>query len=127
MLRSENGRPVTWIYVDGRGSDMQTMVGDIQRAIAIKVPPPASASPILVSTSCQGAMKLVIPDAGDHSGAAVPDIPPLGRGAADLRDPASPYGRAVAALLARLQPVGRHCGWVHCAFRGWRLNSAWSC
>ena len=37
MLRSENGRPVTWIYVDGRGSDMQSMVADIQRAIASKV------------------------------------------------------------------------------------------
>jgi Cu(I)/Ag(I) efflux system membrane protein CusA/SilA len=37
MLRSENGRPVTWIYVDGRGSDMQRMVTEIQRAIASKV------------------------------------------------------------------------------------------
>jgi Cu(I)/Ag(I) efflux system membrane protein CusA/SilA len=66
MLRSENGRPVTWIYVDGRGSDMQTMVGDIQRVITAKVkPPPASAFPILVSTSflanrAKERMKLVI-------------------------------------------------------------------
>ncbi|HQS96761.1 MAG: CusA/CzcA family heavy metal efflux RND transporter [Novosphingobium sp. 28-62-57] len=46
MLRSENGRPVTWIYVDGRGSDMQTMVGDIQRAITVqvKLPPGVSVS-----------------------------------------------------------------------------------
>jgi Cu/Ag efflux pump CusA len=56
MLRSENGRPVTWIYVDGRGSDMQTMVGDIQRVITAKVKlPPASAFPILVSTSFSSA------------------------------------------------------------------------
>ena len=34
MLRSENGRPVTWIYVDGRERDMQTLVGDISQAIA---------------------------------------------------------------------------------------------
>ena len=46
MLRSENGRPVTWIYVDGRGSDMQTMVGDIQRVITakVKLPPGVSVS-----------------------------------------------------------------------------------
>jgi len=41
MLRSENGRPVTWIYVDGRGRDLQTLVTDIQAAIArdVKLPP----------------------------------------------------------------------------------------
>src|SRR3546814_4613137 len=33
MLRSENGRPVTWIYVDSRGRDLQGLVQDIQRAI----------------------------------------------------------------------------------------------
>ncbi len=66
MLRSENGRPVTWIYVDGRGSDMQTMVGDIQRAIAVqvKLPPGVSVSytgqyEFLVRAKER--MKLVIP------------------------------------------------------------------
>ncbi|MBB6125573.1 CusA/CzcA family heavy metal efflux RND transporter [Sphingobium subterraneum] len=44
MLRSENGRPVTWIYVDGRGSDMQTLVGDINRAITGKVALPPGVS-----------------------------------------------------------------------------------
>ncbi len=46
MLRSENGRPVTWIYVDGRDRDMQTLVGDIQQTIASKVqlPPGVSVS-----------------------------------------------------------------------------------
>ncbi|MBN8483862.1 MAG: efflux RND transporter permease subunit [Sphingomonadales bacterium] len=46
MLRSENGRPVTWIYVDGRSSDMQTLVSDINRAITakIKLPPGVSIS-----------------------------------------------------------------------------------
>lgn len=46
MLRSENGRPVTWIYVDGRGRDLQTLVADIQAAIAkeVKVPPGVSIS-----------------------------------------------------------------------------------
>ena len=46
MLRSENGRPVTWIYVDGRGRDLQTLVGDISRAITreVELPPGISVS-----------------------------------------------------------------------------------
>jgi Cu(I)/Ag(I) efflux system membrane protein CusA/SilA len=44
MLRSENGRPVTWIYVDGRSSDMQTLVSDINRAITSKVTLPPGVS-----------------------------------------------------------------------------------
>ena len=34
MLRSENGRPTTWVYVDTRGRALSTVVGDIQRAVA---------------------------------------------------------------------------------------------
>ncbi|CAH0498953.1 MULTISPECIES: efflux RND transporter permease subunit [Sphingomonadaceae] len=66
MLRSENGRPVTWIYVDGRNSDMQTLVGDINRAITSRVvlPPGVSISytgqyEFLVRAKER--MKLVIP------------------------------------------------------------------
>ena len=46
MLRSENGRPVTWIYVDSRGRDLQGLVQDIQRAIArdVDLPPGVSVS-----------------------------------------------------------------------------------
>jgi Cu(I)/Ag(I) efflux system membrane protein CusA/SilA len=46
MLRSENGRPVTWIYIDGRGASLTTIVGDLQRAIAakVKLPPGISVS-----------------------------------------------------------------------------------
>lgn len=46
MLRSENGRPVTWIYVDGRGRDLQSLVADIQQAIArdVTLPPGISVS-----------------------------------------------------------------------------------
>lgn len=52
MLRSENGRPVTWIYVDGRGRDLQTLVADIQAAIAREVKlPPGSASPTPASSN----------------------------------------------------------------------------
>lgn len=46
MLRSENGRPATWIYVDSRGRDLQGLVQDIQQAIArdVKLPPGVSVS-----------------------------------------------------------------------------------
>ena len=66
MLRSENGRPVTWIYVDGRGRDLQTLVGDIQSAITreVKLPPGISVSytgqfEFLVRATQR--MKLVVP------------------------------------------------------------------
>ena len=41
MLRSENGRPATWVYVDGRGRPLSEIVGDLQRAVAtgVKLPP----------------------------------------------------------------------------------------
>jgi Cu(I)/Ag(I) efflux system membrane protein CusA/SilA len=34
MLRSENGRPNTWVYVDVQGRDLASVVGDLQRAVA---------------------------------------------------------------------------------------------
>ncbi|MEO7688026.1 MAG: efflux RND transporter permease subunit [Sphingomonas sp.] len=34
MLRSENGRPTTWVYIDTRGRALSTVVGDIQQAVA---------------------------------------------------------------------------------------------
>ncbi|MDE1915871.1 MAG: efflux RND transporter permease subunit [Sphingomonadales bacterium] len=66
MLRSENGRPVTWIYVDGRDRDMQTLVGDIQQTIASKVglPPGVSVSytgQYEFFVRAKERMKLVIP------------------------------------------------------------------
>ena len=41
MLRSENGRPVTWIYIDGRGRPLTAIVGDLQREVSarVKLPP----------------------------------------------------------------------------------------
>jgi Cu(I)/Ag(I) efflux system membrane protein CusA/SilA len=44
MLRSENGRPVTWIYIDGRGAPLTTIVSDLQNAIAAKVKLPPGVS-----------------------------------------------------------------------------------
>jgi len=66
MLRSENGRPVTWIYVDSRGRDLQGLVQDIQKAIArdVELPPGVSISytgqfEFLVRATER--MKLVVP------------------------------------------------------------------
>ncbi|WEK02169.1 MAG: efflux RND transporter permease subunit [Candidatus Sphingomonas phytovorans] len=44
MLRSENGRPATWIYVDARGRALTDIVGDLQRSITAKVPLPPGIS-----------------------------------------------------------------------------------
>ncbi|MBO9708863.1 MAG: efflux RND transporter permease subunit [Caulobacter sp.] len=37
MLKSENGRPTTWVYVDVRGRDLASVVGDLRQAISQKV------------------------------------------------------------------------------------------
>ncbi len=34
MLKSENGRPTTWVYVDVRGRDLTSVVGDLQKAVS---------------------------------------------------------------------------------------------
>ncbi|MEY2926809.1 MAG: hypothetical protein RL367_1286, partial [Pseudomonadota bacterium] len=46
MLRSENGRPATWVYIDGRDRPLTQTVGDLQRAVAqkVKLPPGISVS-----------------------------------------------------------------------------------
>ena len=37
MLKSENGRPTTWVYIDVRGRDLASVVGDLQTAVAEEV------------------------------------------------------------------------------------------
>src|SRR5438876_3267731 len=37
MLKTENGRPSTWVYVDVHGRDLASVVGDLQTAVAAKV------------------------------------------------------------------------------------------
>ena len=46
MLKSEQGRPTVWVYIDARGRDMVSVVRDIDRAIRTKVelPPGVSVS-----------------------------------------------------------------------------------
>ena len=44
MLKTENARPSTWVYVDVRGRDLSTVVGDLRRAVARSVPLPPGVS-----------------------------------------------------------------------------------
>ncbi len=44
MLRSENGRPSTWIYIDTRGRDLVSVVADLQEAIDSVIDLPAGVS-----------------------------------------------------------------------------------
>ncbi|MES3028417.1 MAG: efflux RND transporter permease subunit [Pseudomonadota bacterium] len=37
MLKTENGRPSTWVYVDVRGRDLASVVSDLQTAVAKEV------------------------------------------------------------------------------------------
>ncbi len=44
MLKTENGRPSTWVYIDVRGRDLASVVGDLQRTVArdVKLSPGVS-------------------------------------------------------------------------------------
>ncbi|WP_309604356.1 CusA/CzcA family heavy metal efflux RND transporter, partial [Phenylobacterium sp.] len=44
MLKTENGRPSTWVYVDVRGRDLASVVGDLQKAVTkdVKLSPGVS-------------------------------------------------------------------------------------
>ncbi|MET4133186.1 Cu(I)/Ag(I) efflux system membrane protein CusA/SilA [Porphyrobacter sp. MBR-155] len=46
MLKSEQGRPTSYVYVDARGRDLVAVVGDIQQAVArdVTLPPGVSLS-----------------------------------------------------------------------------------
>ncbi|WP_313807105.1 efflux RND transporter permease subunit [Sphingobium sp.] len=44
MLKTENGRPSTWIYVDVRGRDLASVVDDLRHAVGAKVSLPPGVS-----------------------------------------------------------------------------------
>ena len=44
MLKSEDGQPTTWVYVDVRGRDLTAVVSDLQKAVAYQVKMPPSVS-----------------------------------------------------------------------------------
>ncbi|ARS26957.1 efflux RND transporter permease subunit [Sphingomonas sp. KC8] len=37
MLKTENGRPSTWVYVDVRGRDLTSVVGDLRQAVSQRI------------------------------------------------------------------------------------------
>ncbi|MDR0882095.1 MAG: efflux RND transporter permease subunit [Candidatus Adiutrix sp.] len=44
MLKSENGRLASWVYIDARGRDMVSVVADLNQAIRARVPLPPGVS-----------------------------------------------------------------------------------
>ena len=44
MLKTENGRPTTWVYVDVRDRDLASVVADLQKAVARQVQTPPGVS-----------------------------------------------------------------------------------
>ena len=44
MLKTENARPSTWVYVDVRGRDLSSVVTDLRTAVAREVKPPPGVS-----------------------------------------------------------------------------------
>ncbi len=44
MLKTENARPSTWVYIDVRERDLSAVVGDLQRAVAKSAPLPPGVS-----------------------------------------------------------------------------------
>jgi Cu(I)/Ag(I) efflux system membrane protein CusA/SilA len=44
MIKTENARPSTWVYVDVRGRDLNSVVTDLRRAVAKDVPLPPGVS-----------------------------------------------------------------------------------
>jgi len=66
MLKTENGRPSTWVYVDVRGRDLTSVVSDLQKAIArqVKLSPGVSiaySGQFEYLTRALDRLKLVIP------------------------------------------------------------------
>jgi Cu(I)/Ag(I) efflux system membrane protein CusA/SilA len=46
MLKTENGRLSTWVYVDVRGRDLASVVGDLDGAVRQQVTLPAGVSEV---------------------------------------------------------------------------------
>ena len=123
-IRTENGQLATYIYVDIRDRDLGGYVADAQRAVqaSIQFPPGYYvmwSGQYEYLERADGAAEDRRPgDAADHLPAAVPQLP------LDHRDPdrdavaAVRAGRrALADVVARLQPVGRGRGRLHRAGR----------
>ena len=81
MLKSENARPSTWVYVDVRGRDLASVVSDLQQAVAQRGQAPARRQhrlfgPVRISGARRRPAEAGrAGDAGDHLRAALPDLP----------------------------------------------------
>jgi Cu(I)/Ag(I) efflux system membrane protein CusA/SilA len=113
MLRSENARLSGWVYVDIRGRDLRSAACRTCSAWSREGGAAAGLLDLVVGAvrvprarhgQAEGGGAV---HAADHLRAAVPDLQALRRGAADHGDAALRAGRRhLAALPARLQPVG---------------------
>lgn len=115
MLKTENARPTSWIYIDARDRDMVSVVHDLQQAIGkeVKLKPG-------ISVSYSGQFELLeranqkleadgADDANDYLRAAVSGVPPRRRSAADYHQRAvRPCGRDLVPLLDGVPSVGGH-------------------
>ena len=68
MLKTENARPSTWVYVDVRSRDLNSVVTDLRRAVAeeVKLPPGVSiaySGQFEYLQRAAGRLKLVVPAA----------------------------------------------------------------
>ncbi|MDE2487318.1 MAG: efflux RND transporter permease subunit, partial [Alphaproteobacteria bacterium] len=66
MLKIENGRPATWVYVDVHGRDLGSVVADLQKAVArgVRLPPGVSiayAGQFQYLQRAMARLKLVVP------------------------------------------------------------------
>ena len=66
MLKTENGRPTTWVYVDVRDRDLTSVVTDLQKAVAreVRTPPGVSLSssgPFEYLQRAADRLKIVVP------------------------------------------------------------------
>jgi Cu(I)/Ag(I) efflux system membrane protein CusA/SilA len=122
MLRSENARLSGWVYVDMRGRDLAFggARGCRRRCAQVKLPPAirwrgrASSNSGTRRWQAQAGGAV---HAADHLRAALPDLPPLGRGPADHGHAALRAGRR------HLAAVG--CWATTCRWRAWSASSRW--
>jgi len=125
MLRSENARLSGWVYVDVRGRDIASVVADLRQAVSagVELQPGMSLSysgQFEFLERANERLKLVgAGDAADHLRAALSDLRPHRRGAADHADVAVRADRRrLVSLPDGLQPVGGDRRRLHRPGRG---------
>ena len=130
QIRSENARLNGWVYVDIGGRDLGRYVRQAQQLVAERV-----ALPPGYSITWSGQFEYLeraaeetdadrAGDAGHHLHPALSHLPKCRRSGADHGHPAvRAHWRAVAAVLARLQPVDRLRDRLYRL--GWSVGGVW--